>query len=386
MCDFKKEGTAVTEIVHPSGKAFAGSEVCRTCHQALYDSFANTSHFHTSEPATAISVKGSFRDGKNVFYLNNFLHVEMISSPEGLFQAGFEEEKEFAREPMDLVIGSGQKGQTYLYWKEKSLFQLPVSFFTAQNAWCASPGYPDYQILFNREVSVRCLECHTSFARTSPGGGKETYDRWGMILRVGCERCHGPSEEHVKFRMEHPDSAGDRNTINPARLSRTQQLDNCALCHSGLRENVKPSFSFITGDKLDSFSKPDYRADSASKLDVHGNQYGLLEASLCFIKSAAITCSTCHNPHQKETSMAVFSKKCMSCHSPGTKAFCKLKNADSRQLQMNCIDCHMPEQLSNKILMQVSGRPGTIHDTIRTHLIGIYLKDKGGFKRVSYSR
>jgi hypothetical protein len=203
---------------------------------------------------------------------------------------------------------------------------------------------------------------------------------------VGCERCHGPSADHVKFRSENPGSAKESNTINPAHLTRLQKLDNCALCHSGLRENIKPSFSFVVGERLEDYSKPDYRADSAARLDVHGNQYGLLLASKCFMNSGTMDCSTCHNPHQRETAPAVFSAKCMTCHAPGTAAFCTLKRVDSKLLQMNCIDCHMPKLLSNKILMQVGGRPGSVHDTIRTHLIGIYLKNKEGFKMVSNNR
>jgi hypothetical protein len=33
-------------------------------------------------------------------------------------------------ERFDYVIGSGGKGQTYLYWKGDLLFQLPVSYWT----------------------------------------------------------------------------------------------------------------------------------------------------------------------------------------------------------------------------------------------------------------
>jgi hypothetical protein len=304
----------------------------------------------------------------------------MIRSEKGLFQAAYEEDREMVREPMDLVIGSGQKGQTYLYWRDNSLFQLPVSYFTPLKAWCASPGYPDDQILFNREISVRCLECHGTFAKTSVVNGRDVYDRSAMMLRVDCERCHGPAAEHVKFQSENPGSRTGLYIINPGRLTRQQKLDNCALCHSGLRENIKPSFSFVAGDRLNDYSKPDYNLDSVASLDVHGNQYGLLLASKCFKKSAVLDCSSCHDPHKKETGPAVFSAKCMSCHQPGSASFCTLKHGDDIRLEVNCIDCHMPKMLSNKILMRVGGIQGAVHDTIRTHLIRIYLKETEQFR------
>jgi hypothetical protein len=43
-------------------------------------------------------------------------------------------------EPFDIVIGSGRKGQTYLYWKDDKIFQLPVSYYTPTDSWVNSPG------------------------------------------------------------------------------------------------------------------------------------------------------------------------------------------------------------------------------------------------------
>jgi hypothetical protein len=38
----------------------------------------------------------------------------------------------------------------------------------------------------------------------------------------------------------------------------------------------------------------------------------------------------------------------------------------------NCIDCHMPALPSNKIILQVNGSSGAMHDLVRTHRVGIY--------------
>jgi len=45
-------------------------------------------------------------------------------------------------ERIALVIGSGGKGQTYLYWNGDQLFQLPVSYWV-DLGWINSPGYRD---------------------------------------------------------------------------------------------------------------------------------------------------------------------------------------------------------------------------------------------------
>src|SRR6185295_17882311 len=124
------------------------------------------------------------------------------------------------------------------------------------------------------------------------------------------------------FQSSHPDEKQAKYIVNPAVLNRQQKLDNCALCHSGIREMTRPSFSFVVGDKLDDYSLPDYELDSVAKLDVHGNQYGLLTASRCF-KNSTMDCSSCHNVHRKEaSSMELFSQRCMSCHTEANHNFC----------------------------------------------------------------
>ena len=267
-------------VIHPNGKQFAGSETCKSCHKNIFESHWLTAHSLTSRPGSPATIKGSFDPGKNIFELNPHVKVIMEKNAEGLFQVVYIDGKEVVRLPMDIVIGSGTKGQTYLHWYGEKLFQLPVSYYSPLNEWCNSPGYPTNQIMINRTIPVRCLECHTTnFKKIKTTDNVDEYDKTQVIYGVDCERCHGPAAEHVDFQTKNPDEKKAKFIINPALLSRQQKLDNCALCHSGLRENSKPSFSFVTGDKLDDYSTPDYNVDSVAQLDVHGNQYGLLTAS-----------------------------------------------------------------------------------------------------------
>ena len=69
-------------------------------------------------------------------------------------------------------------------------------------------------------------------------------------------------------------------------LSRQKRLDVCAQCHSGPRDGILQgnSFSFLAGEKLDEYSRNYYTGISNDDLDVHGNQYGLLTSSKCFIR------------------------------------------------------------------------------------------------------
>ncbi len=371
-CEFTKSDDGLSGIVHPSGEEFAGTGTCDQCHQSIADSHALTPHARTSGVGTLETVLGSFDSGKNTFILNDRLKVSMEKTPDGLFQRAFVAGKEVDRKPIDIVIGSGRQGQTYLFWQENTLFQLPVSYHASSDSWSNSPGYPTDQILFNRSISARCLECHSTYLKIGKTiDGHETFDRKQVILGVDCERCHGPAAKHVTFHQKNPGEDKGQYITNPAQLTRKQKLDNCALCHSGIRNNFMPSFSYKVGDDLDDFSLPTQPADSGATLDVHGNQYGLLTSSKCF-RMSTMDCSSCHNVHTRETSkLELFSARCMNCHKRGGDNFCKQREFPGLVLSKNCIDCHMPALPSRQVFLRSSGNRSTPF-FVRTHLVGNY--------------
>jgi len=376
-CNFKsQEPPPLSGVFHFSGKEFAGSETCGGCHASIAASHVHTPHFLTSARADSLSVRGSFDSAENVLVLNDRLQIAMTKSSSGMSQHGYVDGIEVETKPMDLTIGSARKGQSYLYWDDHALFQLPASYYTAGDSWSNSPGFPQHQLAFNRNIPARCLECHSTYFKTEKFiAGKETFNPDQMMLGVDCERCHGPAADHVRFHLEHPDEKQAKAIVNPARLSRQQKLDNCALCHSGIRENLMPSFSYVVGEKLEDYSYPSYPADSAATLDVHGNQYGLLLESKCFMKSK-MDCSTCHNVHVKETGkLSDFSARCMTCHTPGTANFCKQPPVPGLDLTRNCIDCHMPALPSRQLFVRSAENPEPASFFVRTHLIGVYDKN-----------
>lgn len=373
-CDMKTNEPELSGVVHFSGREFAGSSTCASCHESVSESHSHTPHQLTSQIASLESVKGSFDSGENVVILNERLKVVMEQSDSGLFQRGFVGPTEVEKKPMEIVIGSGRKGQTYLYWEDHALFQLPASYYTADDTWTNSPGYSTDQLVFNRSIPARCLECHSTYFKTEKFvADRETFDPDQVMLGVDCERCHGPAADHVTFHVRYPEEREGKNIINPARLTRQRRLDNCALCHSGLRENLMPSFSYIVGKDLADYSYPGYQADSGATLDVHGNQYGLLLESKCFRMSETMDCSTCHNVHVKETrEVRLFSSRCMNCHEREGGNFCKQPEIHGLVLSNNCIDCHMPALPSRQVFLRSSQDAQAGEFYVRTHLIGVY--------------
>ncbi|WP_299130402.1 multiheme c-type cytochrome [uncultured Winogradskyella sp.] len=366
-CDFGQKNELVpAEPIAKAydGMAFAGSESCKSCHKTIYENHVNTPHYQTSHKVYKDSMYGDFTD-KNTLKLNDSIHF-IMTAEDVLYQSGFKDGTLIQKEPFDVVIGSGTKGQTFLYWKDSKLYQLPVSYLVGKDKWIHSPGYANDRIHFNRAVVPNCLECHATYAKNHlpMDFNSNSYIKNEIIWGVDCESCHGPALKHVNAHRLDPELKKAKQISNIASLTRQQQLDACAKCHSGLRKPLNMPFTFRTGDKLSSFRAPNYRPLDTTSIDVHGNQYGLLTASECFKKSEALNCTTCHNTHKNERrAIAQFSEKCISCHNAIESHTTKLND----QMKTNCIDCHMPSLTTSAITFN-----GLDSIKIRTHKIGIY--------------
>ncbi|MGB2592585.1 MAG: multiheme c-type cytochrome [Candidatus Acidiferrum sp.] len=362
----------------PGHAGYVGDAACGACHRDKFETFQLTAHHRTSQLPSAASIDGKFTPPGNIMRTADpGLSFRMDARNGGFYQTAVFGEPPHAKEHSEefgIVVGSGGKGQTYLYWRGDGLFQLPVSYWTQLGQWVNSPGYLDGTADFDRAVIPRCLECHATYFETlAPARLKNRYDRTNFVLGISCERCHGPGEEHVsQERSATAASSGDAPAIaNPGKLPRDRQMDVCAQCHAGAGDSIAPAFSFQPGESLANFislQKP--AADG--KVDVHGNQVALLERSKCYQSSANLTCATCHDEHAPERSAASYSSRCLTCHAAEKCGmFAKL----GAKIAENCIDCHMPLQESNLIVSDVDGRE--VKARVRNHWIKIYGETSG---------
>jgi hypothetical protein len=275
---------------------------------------------------------------------------------DSFYQTGYDSGRNLARtERLDLVIGSGRKGQSYLYWKNGLLFQLPVSWLTGVNSWINSPGYLDGEINFERAIRPRCLECHSTSFKLE---GDRRYDP-DFEITISCEKCHGDGREHSE-------NQGARSILNPRRFERERQLDSCGLCHSGAWEPVRSPFSFRPGEKLAEYAPTDADVGNLTP-DVHGNQIGLLKRTKCFRLSGEMTCSTCHDVHRQERDQVKLAQRCLLCHR--VEEHKKVGRLEAGLIDY-CIECHMPNQPSKAI--QINTAVKQFSPQYRSHAIGIY--------------
>jgi hypothetical protein len=365
-------GCGAQEAVPLSAEALVGDAVCLQCHEAMA-TYTTTAHSRTSALATATSVHGSFAEGENVLRTGNpYLHYRMVAAGGELRQQALQTsgpDSVAADERLDLVIGSGRKGQSYLYWRDDRLFQLPVSYWRGIG-WANSPGYPDGMAIFSRAVNPRCLECHATYAEAQPGlSVANRYDTTSLVLGISCESCHGAGRAHVE--AESSGNAWMRASaiVNPAELPREREIEVCAICHGGIGESVQPPFSFRPGEPLSAYlDQPEPRPGEAP--DVHGNQVALLARSPCF-QGSKMTCSTCHHVHRPQREAADFSSVCTSCHEPGDA----IPQEHGAAMPGNCVDCHMPEQQTDVIVG--NDVTGVLRPRVRTHWIRVYEEARG---------
>ena len=357
---------------------YLGDAACLPCHREQSESYLHTPHYLTSQPANKTSILGSFRDGSNLLMIADpakagddpGLYFKMEARENGYYQtavAGWPGHLQEKSERMDVVIGSGVRGQSYLYWRGDQLFELPVSYWSDGGRWINSPGYKNGTMNFTRAVTPRCLECHATYITPrSLDPLTNRYEPQSLVTGIACERCHGPGADHV---AQH--KRGTANTpgriLNPATFSRDRQIDLCALCHNGLRrQEMAAAFSFIPGQSLDDYLQPS-SGEVLEHPDVHGNQVGLLKRSRCYVSSAKMSCSTCHDIHQAERPAAAYSQRCLSCHQVES---CGMAKSMGRKIADNCIDCHMPVEPTNAVASQTAGE--AIRPKMRNHWIKVY--------------
>jgi hypothetical protein len=350
-----------------------GDATCISCHRDKA-SFEATAHRLTTRYPTRETIAGSFRSGENVLRTQNpALHFRMDADSTGFYQTavvGTAPDTTSRTERIAYVAGSGRKGQSFLYWENDRLFQLPVSYWTSLHKWINSPGpaYIEGRANFERAVAPRCFECHATWIDWVPDlAVVNRYRPGSAILGITCERCHAAGQEHVMHERSALRIVRGAAIVNPARLTRERQMEACAQCHGGLGEPRVPSFQYVAGKRLGDYLYLPPQA-SVATVDVHGNQVALLERSRCY-SSSQMTCLTCHDVHRQQRNLVELSGRCLTCHQEQS---CGLFATRGHALAGRCVDCHMPLQKSNLIVSSLEGKKEQVQ--VRTHWIRVYLE------------
>jgi predicted CXXCH cytochrome family protein len=340
---------------------YVGAEVCANCHGEIADHYGRHPMGQSLAPVDSATIVEHF--GKNSFAAGNLEYVIEKKDAELIHHARLRDAKGaellHVAEPMRFAIGSGSRGRSYLFQRGRQLFQSPISWYGRGRHWELSPGYAKKHLHFERRVLPLCLYCHANHAENVPSTMDSYHEPIFRGHAIGCERCHGPGELHVR-RHEAGEAyqGADTTIVNPARLEPGLRDDVCAQCHLLGEQRVvrrgRQREEFRPGLPLPLFEAvfvrhPDF-VDYAKSVG-HFEQMAI---SRCAQESrGALGCISCHDPHVKpapQAAAAYFRDRCARCHNAdGVQCAAPLaqrqtENGDS------CIACHMPRNPTSNVV------------------------------------
>jgi predicted CXXCH cytochrome family protein len=297
-------------------------QLCGTCHAK------ETAAFLKSPMGNSLAAPSPLGGG-HVARANSGIEIS-ISDREGRMIHSLSTNGLTAEYPVAYQIGAGKIGYTYMVRIGDYFYESPASWYR-QHGWDASPGYdrmsnPD----FDRLIDSACLFCHADDGKF---GGSDGRRFSGVALNpIGCDRCHGPGDEHVR-------QPSAKNIVNPSKLPQRARDSICEQCHlegeSRLLNPRKSWQDFHPGEELERTAVT-YLLTQNSQQVRAVEQAEQLALSKCVRSSGGkLWCATCHNPHGDAVDRASQIRDvCRSCHATLSKT--------AHAAITECVSCHMP--------------------------------------------
>jgi predicted CXXCH cytochrome family protein len=340
---------------------YVGDEVCARCHRSIADSY----HAHPMGRSAALVSKGKtvekYDPSGHTRFASGPFELEVDTTGERVLhrielRGGAPVAVPAVTIPVEVAIGSGTRGRSYLSVESGAVWQTPLSWFGPDQKWDVSPGFRLGDTV-RRSIVPECLYCHVD--RVEPIAGAENRYREPLFAKqaaIGCERCHGPGELHAAERTSGGLLTGlDTSIVSPRHLTPTLQLAICEQCHLQGEERInrrgRDMFEYRPGLPFEQFVSAFVRHSDIAAPNKSVGQFEQMEQSRCFTASGGrLLCTSCHDPHRAprpDERDRHYRARCLNCHE--TKG-CSLPEPDRRQKNDSCIACHMPKAASANII------------------------------------
>ncbi len=303
--------------------AALAAQPCQSCHPKEVAAYSHSNMSH--------SLRRPGKEPEGSFTTASGTRFTIRSNATGTWQR-MERFGGSAEYQVAYVIGSGSHASGYLIQAGNNLFQSPICYYPSRHRYDLAPGYEQTsEPGFTRPVGEECVLCHSGRPQHVAGTANQYKRPMFLEEAISCERCHGPSEEHLKRPV--PGSI-----INPAKLAPTARDSVCEQCHlTGVTQRIlnpgKDFADFHPGQRLeDVFTVYTRAGGKAFKVVSHSEQLAL---SACARNSQGkMWCGTCHDPHPQAAPTAqTYNDRCETCHQG--------RLAKSHPAETNCIGCHM---------------------------------------------
>ena len=348
---------------------YVSDKQCAECHEEIWNSYQSVG---MAQSAYEFDAKKTIEDFENAHFYHELSqkHYEMAIEDGKFVMTRYRLGKDDQRinehkKIADFIIGSGNHSRTYCYREPSgAMFQMPVVWYSQTKTWGMAPGYDKAEHDdFKRQITRECMFCHNAYPEYETGSDSflapASFPKT-LPHGIGCQRCHGPGEAHVKAAEKDPESAEVLTSIvNSSKLPPQQRDDVCNQCHlqptssrtSFLRHFDRGAYSFRPGERLSDYQAYAELADAKETdlFEVNHHSYRM-QQSKCFTNSdGALNCVSCHDPHAKvakEDQVSFYQKKCFQCH--GNDECLDMERG--RQSDSNCVECHMPTRRTEDVI------------------------------------
>jgi predicted CXXCH cytochrome family protein len=367
-----------------TARLYADPATCAQCHADAAAGYARTGMAHSFYHPDASTTLNSPAKEQQFYHAKSGTYYSMTAhdghSFQRRWQQGYDGKPENVEElQIDSIMGSGNHVRTYLHREQDgTLTELPLAWYAESGGhWGMNPGYDNAHPLTRRPIAYECMFCHNAYPEIPDTAHRDLSANavyTGTLPEgIDCQRCHGPGQAHVTAaQTKGADVQKIRAPIvNPIRLNKERQMEVCEQCHlettsrplpDRIRHYDQQPFGYQAGASLDSFISyytHDPAAGRTDNFEIVNGAYRLRQ-SRCFRESAgALTCETCHNPHNLQkgpSATQYYTNICMRCHA----ATLPTEIAQHKHPASNdCVSCHMPRRRTEDV----------VHAIMTDHLI-----------------
>jgi Flp pilus assembly protein TadD len=350
-----------------------GSDRCAQCHTNEYQMWRRSQHAVAMQPATPFTVLGRFDN----YALTEGKLATKFSRDESRFLVNtqgadgemhdYDVRYTFGIYPLQqyLVAFPDGRFQALPYaWDSRALSDGGQRWFSLNPGTRAAHTDDFHWTAKQQSWNFMCADCHSTGVRKGYDAKTDRFTTTWAEINVGCEACHGPASEHVKWgqnpRIARILSIGN-GLINQlterkrvdwdidektgiAKRSKERKTDKeietCATCHS---RRVQIAEGYTAGAPLLDHYVPSllvtglYYPDGQQRDEVY-NYASFLQGRMYH---AGVTCSDCHEPHM-QVLRAAGNAVCARCHASTKYDVPAHTMHEPGKTGAQCVSCHMP--------------------------------------------